>query len=312
MPVFSIVVPVFNEKEVIETTYHELTATLTRLKEPYEILFVDDGSQDGSKEILIRLSAADAKVAVIGLARNFGHEIATSVGVHQAAGQAVIVIDADLQDPPELILEMARKWREGFEVVYGVRAKRDGESILKKVTSYIFYRLMSSIADFPFPADAGDFRLMDRRVVDVFRGLREDPRFFRGLISWIGFRQTGLSFRRRPRAAGYSKYRYTKLVRLAFDNITGFSSFPAQLILFLAGVGVVTSLAVGIVALTGALLGRWAADGTFWLTAVGLGVLNLQFIGLAILGQYVVRTHRNTQRRPLYIVEAVYRHGAKA
>lgn len=308
VPVLSVVVPAFNEREVIETTYGELKRVLDGFGESYEIVFVDDGSHDGSRAILTKIAERDPNVAVVGLARNFGHEIATTVGMHQARGRAVVVIDADLQDPPELILDMVKRWREGYEVVYGVRARRDGESILKRITAYCFYRLMALIADFPFPADAGDFRLMDRKVVDIFRGMKEDPRFFRGLISWIGFRQTGLSFHRRPRAAGRSKYRYTRLIRLAFDTITAFSSFPAQLVLGLAAVGAVTSGAGLVASLTAVGLGYGRVDATFWLVAAGLFVLNLQFLGVAVLGQYVVRTHRNTQGRPLYVIDSVYRH----
>lgn len=311
VPTLSVVVPVFNECEVIEATYGELRATLDRLKESYEILFVDDGSRDGSRDILIRLSETDPRIRVIVLARNFGHETATTVGMHEAAGKAVVVIDADLQDPPELILEMVRRWREGFQVVYGVRSRRDGESILKRITSYLFYRVMASIADFPFPADAGDYRLMDRRVVDIFRTLREDPRFFRGLISWIGFKQTGLAFRRRPRAAGVSKYRYNRLVKLAFDTVTAFSTFPAQLVLGLSLGAIGLSTIAAVAGVVGALLGSWVMDGTFWMVGACLVVLNLQFVGLAILGQYLVRTHRNTQGRPLYIVESIHRNGTK-
>jgi polyisoprenyl-phosphate glycosyltransferase len=311
VPTYSIVVPVFNEREVLGATYRELCATLERLDDTYEVIFVDDGSRDGSRDILIALSEKDPAVLVVSLARNFGHEIATTVGMHKARGRAVIVIDADLQDPPELILEMARRWKEGFEVVYGVRTQREGESWIKRITAYCFYRLMAGIADFPFPADAGDFRLMDKRVVDIYRGLDEDPRFFRGLISWIGFRQTGLSFRRRPRAAGKSKYRYTRLVRLAFDTITAFSSFPAQLILALSMLGIGLSGAAGFVSLTGALVGAWKLETTFWMVAAGLVLLNFQLVATALLAQYIVRTHRNTQGRPLYIVDSVYRGGNK-
>src|SRR5262249_49970208 len=184
------------------------------LGETYEIVFVDDGSTDRSREILVAKSQQDPRVRIVALSRNFGHEMATTAGLHHARGQAAIVMDADLQDPPEVIREVLAKWREGYHVVYGVRARRRGESFLKKLTSFLFYRLMGKIADVPIPPDTGDFRLMDRRVLDVYRQFQEDPRFFRGLVSWIGFKQVGVPFIRRPRAAGYTKYRYAPLLNL--------------------------------------------------------------------------------------------------
>jgi dolichol-phosphate mannosyltransferase len=308
-PVLSIVIPLLNEEDVLEQTYATLKQHLGALKDSYEIVFVDDGSTDRSRAILAAKSLSDSTVRIVALARNFGHEMATTAGLHYARGQAVIVMDADLQDPPELIPQFLARWREGYQVVYGVRKKREQETMLKKLTSFLFYRLMRKIADVPIPADTGDFRLMDRRVLDVYAQLREDPRFFRGLVSWIGFKQIGLPFVRPPRAAGYTKYRYSRLLKLAFDTITAFSTLPALLITITALVCLTGSLLVTIVVLGMWAVGQLAIPGWGWAALGFLALWNVQFLCLAVLGEYIVRTHRHTQGRPLYVVEAVIRHG---
>jgi dolichol-phosphate mannosyltransferase len=235
--------------------------------------------------------------------------MATTAGLRHARGRAAVVMDADLQDPPELIAEFLAKWRAGYQVVYGVRQQRKGETALKKLTSFLFYRLMGRIADVPIPPDTGDFRLMDRRVLDVYRRFEEDPRFFRGLIGWCGFRQVGVPFVRRGRAGGVTKYRYSRLVRLAFDTITAFSTLPALCITLAAG------LCAGLSALfTAAVVLLWALgaltlQGWMWAGLGFLALFNVQFLSLAVLGEYVVRTHRHTQRRPLYVVETVIEGG---
>jgi dolichol-phosphate mannosyltransferase len=311
-PVLSVVIPLLNEEAVLEETYRRLKKVLSDLGETYELVFVDDGSTDRSRAILAEKAKGDPAVRVVVFSRNFGHEMATTAGLHHARGQVAVVMDADLQDPPELISQFLAKWREGYQVVYGVRQKRKGESLLKKVTSFLFYRLMGRIADVPIPADTGDFRLMDRRVLDVFKEFHEDPRFFRGLVGWIGFRQIGIEFVRRRRAAGYTKYRYNRLLKLAFDTITAFSTLPALFITILAG-GLAGLSAV----FTAVVLILWATgslqlEGWMW---AGLGFLvlwNIQFLCLAVLGEYVVRTHRHTQRRPLYVVETIVEGGKAA
>src|SRR6516162_6214645 len=219
-PVLSVVVPLLNEEEVLDETYSSLKKHLDALRIDYEIIFVDDGSTDGSRALLTARSMADPSVRLLALSRNFGHEMATTAGLQHARGQAAVVIDADLQDPPDLIGTFVARWREGYHVVYGVRRQRRGETWLKRLTSFLFYRLMGKIADVPIPPDTGDFRLMDRRVLDVYRRFHEDPRFFRGLVSWVGFRQVGVPFIRCRRAGGQTKYRYSRLVKLAFDTIT--------------------------------------------------------------------------------------------
>ncbi|MFO0876938.1 MAG: glycosyltransferase family 2 protein [Gemmataceae bacterium] len=308
-PVLSVVIPLLNEEEVLDQTYSVLKGHLDALGESYEMVFVDDGSTDRSRAILAAFSLKDPAVRIVALSRNFGHEMATTAGLHHARGQAVIVMDADLQDPPHLIPEFIQKWREGYQVVYGVRARRERETMLKKFTSFLFYRLMRQIADVPIPADTGDFRLMDRRVLDVYAHLREDPRFFRGLISWVGFKQIGVPFVRQPRAAGYTKYRYSRLLKLAFDTITAFSTLPALLITITAlgcfSLSLVTvALLLGLAAAQVLSLPGWA-----YAAMAFLGLWNIQFLCLAVLGEYIVRTHRHTQERPLYIVDAVIENG---
>jgi glycosyltransferase involved in cell wall biosynthesis len=311
-PVLSIVVPLLNEESVIEKTYARLKAQLDQLGESYELIFVDDGSTDQSRAILTAKALIDPAVRVVGLSRNFGHEMATTAGLQYARGKAAIVMDADLQDPPEMIGQFLAKWREGYQVVYGIRQERKGESLLKKATSFLFYRLMGRIADVPIPADTGDFRLMDRCVLDVYRQFREDPRFFRGLIGWIGFRQAGIPFVRQGRAGGQTKYRYGRLVKLAFDTLTAFSTLPALCITLLAGTlaGVSLAFIAAVVALR--ICGAVVLESWMW-AALGFLVLwNVQFLCLAMLGEYVVRTHRHTQRRPLFVVDTIIEYPAPA
>lgn len=305
LPVLSIVVPLLNEEAVIEETYRRLKAQLDQLGESYEILFVDDGSTDRSRIILAAKARIDPAVRVVALSRNFGHEMATTAGLHHARGQAAIVIDADLQDPPEMFAPFLAKWREGYQVVYGIRQERKGETLLKKATSFFFYRLMSRIADVPIPADTGDFRLMDRSVLDVYRQFQEDPRFFRGLIGWIGFRQIGIPFVRHGRAGGQTKYRYSRLLKLAFDTITAFSTLPALCITLLAGslAGLSLAFIVGVVAFW--FCGAIALEGWMWAALGFLMLWNVQFLCLAMLGEYIVRTHRHSQHRPLFVVEQI-------
>jgi dolichol-phosphate mannosyltransferase len=304
-PTLSVVIPLLNEEAVLDRTHAALTTQLEALGETYELIFVDDGSTDRSRAILAAKALRDPTIRVVALSRNFGHEMATTAGLRHARGRAAIVMDADLQDPPELIPEFVARWRAGNEVVYGIRQRREGESLLKKLTSFVFYRLVRRIADVPIPPDTGDFRLIDRRVLDVFAQLDEDPRFFRGLISWVGFRQVGIPFVRKERAAGRTKYRYGRLLNLAIDSITAFSTVPSQAITLTAAASAVFSgvfIAV-VVALWAA--GTVALEWWMWAGLGFLAVWNLQFLCLATLGEYIVRTHRHTQRRPLYVIDTI-------
>jgi polyisoprenyl-phosphate glycosyltransferase len=309
-PLLSVVIPLLNEEEVLEATYTHLKKHLDALNVSYEMIFVDDGSTDRSRALLAAKSILDPSVRVVGLSRNFGHEMATTAGLHEARGQAAVVIDADLQDPPELIAEFVAKWREGYKVVYGVRQERHGETLLKKATSFLFYRLMGWIADVPIPPDTGDFRLLDRCVLDVYDRFQEDPRFFRGLIGWIGFRQIGIPFVRRQRAGGRTKYRYNRLLKLAFDTITAFSTFPALFITLLAGASAGLSVLFTLVVLCLWATGLAPMEGWMWAGLGFLALWNVQFCCIAVLGEYIVRTHRHTQRRPLYVVESLIEGGA--
>ena len=311
-PVLSVVIPLLNEEAVLDEAYQRVKAVLDGQGITYEMVFVDDGSTDQSRAILAALTLKDPAVRLICLSRNFGHELATTAGLQYARGQAAVVMDADLQDPPETIPLFLEKWREGYQVVYGVRERRKGETWLKKLTSFLFYRLMGNISDVPIPRDTGDFRLMDRRVLDVYRQFHEDPRFFRGLIAWIGFKQIGIPFVRQRRKAGYTKYRYGRLLKLAFDTITAFSSFPAFFITVLAAV-LATATGVGfVVVLVLWLMGTFHPEPWMW-AALGFLVLwNVQFLSLAVLGEYLVRTHRHTQRRPLFIVDKIWEHPSLA
>jgi dolichol-phosphate mannosyltransferase len=308
-PVLSVVVPLLNEEEVLDATYTRLTEELEKIGEPYEIVFVDDGSTDRSRAILAEKTSKDARVRLLTLSRNFGHEMATTAGLHHARGRAAIVIDADLQDPPEVMAEFVRLWHEGHQVVYGVRQKREGETLMKRLTAFLFYRLMRFLSDTAIPADTGDFRLLDRRVLDVYRELNEDPRFFRGLSSWVGFKQVGVPFVRRPRAGGVSKYRPTRLLRLAFDTITSFSTYTALLgtvLAILLALASFTGIAVAVIL---AALGQIHLAGWMWAALGFVALWNVQFVYLAVLGEYLVRTHRHTQRRPLYVVDQLIERG---
>lgn len=226
---YSVIVPMFNEEEVIQHTYERLKKVMDECGDSYELVFVNDGSRDRTAEIMRAISSRDEHVKLIDFSRNFGHQVAITAGMDYAEGQAVVVIDADLQDPPEVILQMIAKWKEGYEVVYAKRLKRHGETFFKKVTAKIFYRLLSSMTSVEIPTDTGDFRLIDRKVCDVLRGLKEKNRYVRGLVSWVGFRQTMVEYVREERFAGETKYPLKKMIRFALDGITSFSHKPLKI-----------------------------------------------------------------------------------
>ncbi len=272
------------------------------LGEPWELILVDDGSTDGSTEAILDLAASDVRVVPLVFARNFGHQVAVTAGLDNSHGQAVVVIDADLQDPPELIPELAEKWREGYEVVYAVRGEREGESWFKKVTASVFYRLIYRITDLRIPLDTGDFRLLDRQVVEAMTQMRERHRFLRGMAAWVGYRQIGVPYTRAARLAGETKYPFRKMLRLALNAVTGFSYFPLQIATYLgftcAGL---SALAIPIVVVL-RLVGSQAFFGqaTTLLAVLFLG--GVQLISLGILGEYVGRLYDEAKGRPLYIV----------
>lgn len=301
--VLSVIVPIFNEAAIVNEMYHRLTAVLESMGESYELVLVDDGSSDASCELAVALGARDERVKVIRFSRNFGHQAAITAGMDHATGEAVVVIDADLQDPPELIPQLMAKWREGYDVVYAVRAERKGESAFKKGTAALFYRLMRRVTNVDIPLDTGDFRLMSRPVVEVLKRIRESHRYIRGLVSWIGFRQVGVPFVRQERFAGETKYPLRKMLKFALDGVTAFSFFPLQLatysgfltsaIAFLAILGV-----VGLRLFTDLTIPGWAS-----LMVCILLLGGIQLITLGILGEYIGRIYDEVKRRPLYIVE---------
>lgn len=306
---FSVVVPVFNEEEVLQETYRRLTQVMEGLASPYEIVFVDDGSTDRSPEILDRLALEDPRVRVIHFSRNFGHQAAITAGMDYARGEAVIVIDADLQDPPEVIPEMVAKWQEGYEVVYGKRAKREGETYFKRVTAALFYRFLRAMTEIDIPLDTGDFRLMDRKVVEVMKLLREKHRFIRGLVAWVGFRQVALEYVRHRRFAGTTKYPLRKMLKLAWDGITAFSHKPLKLAAYLGFALSFLSFVYLVVIVVLKLLGKSTVPGWASLAVINLFFSGIILIILGIMGEYLGRIYDEAKNRPLYVVDRVVASG---
>ncbi|HNS63519.1 MAG TPA: glycosyltransferase family 2 protein [Anaerolineaceae bacterium] len=301
-PTFTIIAPVFNEKESLPFLYQRVKEVMDSTGEPWELVLVDDGSRDGSTDEIRSLAAHDKRVRPVIFARNFGHQIAVTAGLDYSRGQAVVIIDADLQDPPEVILEMIQKWREGFEVVFAVRADREGETWFKKFTASAFYRLIYRITDVKIPLDTGDFRLLDRKVVNVMNRMREHHRFLRGMSSWVGFKQVGVSYKRAARFAGETKYPFKKMFKLALNAITGFSYLPLQIATYM---GFFSAL-LALIAIPVVIIMRSLNEGAFFGQAsVLIAVLFLggvQLVSLGILGEYVGRIYDEVKGRPLYVV----------
>jgi glycosyltransferase involved in cell wall biosynthesis len=298
----SIVAPVYNEAESLPEFYRRVKAAMQARRETWELILVDDGSTDGSTERIRELARKDRHVLPIIFARNFGHQVAITAGWDHAHGDAVVIIDADLQDPPEVIADLLAKWREGYEVVYAVRAERAGESWFKKFTSAAFYRLVYRITDVKIPLDTGDFRLMDRKVVDVLRQMRERHRFPRGMSAWVGFRQVGVSYKRAPRFAGVTKYPFKKMLRLALNAITGFSYFPLQVATYLGFISAGISTVAIPVVVGLRLAGSHAFEGQASTLIAVLFLGGVQLISLGILGEYIGRLYDEAKGRPLYVL----------
>ena len=299
---YSIVVPIYNEFENLPELYRRLKDVMDSTGESWELILVDDGSTDGSTEKIRELASADQVVRPVIFARNFGHQVAITAGWDYARGDAVVIIDADLQDPPETILDLARKWKEGYEVVYAVRAEREGESWFKLWTASLFYRLIYRITDVKIPVDTGDFRLMDRKVVDVLKQMKERHRFPRGMSAWVGFRQIGVEYKRAARHAGVTKYPFRKMLRLALNAITGFSYFPLQVATYVgfvaAGIAILAIPIVIYMRIMGS--GAFFGQATTLISVLFLG--GVQLISLGILGEYIGRLYDEAKGRPLYIV----------
>lgn len=302
-PVYSIVAPIFNEEGNIDLLYERLVKVMDATEEPWELILVNDGSRDRSPELMNKLAEKDPRVKTIHFARNFGHQTAVTAGIDHSSGDATILIDADLQDPPELILDMIERWKAGFHVVYAVREKRMGESWFKLFTAKMFYRIIYRITDVDIPVDTGDFRLMDHKVVNVLKQMREHNRFIRGMTSWVGFKQTGVSYVREARHSGETKYPFKKMVRFAMDAVTSFSYFPLQIMVYVAAVmGILGLIAIPLVAILRLSLGESFFGGQATTIVLVLLIGSFQMFFLFILGQYVARTYDETRNRPLYVI----------
>ena len=304
-PVYSVVAPVYNEEALVTEFCRRAIAALEPLGEPFELVLVNDVSRDSSPEIIRRLHEQDPRIKIINFSKNFGHQIAITAGMDYARGEVVVVIDSDLQDPPEVIPRMIEEWKRGFQVVYGVRGEREGETAFKLATASIFYRLIRKITNVDIPLDAGDFRLMDRRVVNALKSMREQKRFMRGLSVWVGFKQTGITYKRDARKAGETKYPVRKMIRFALDGITAFSYLPLQLASYM---GFIIACIVGLAAIIAVILrvsnliGPDVLKGQTTTLVAVLFLGGVQLIFLGIIGEYLGRIYDEVKRRPLYIV----------
>lgn len=302
-PRYSIIAPIYNEEGNIQKLYDRISTIMDSTGETWELVTVNDGSRDLSLKLLEEVAQKDPRIKIINFARNFGHQIAVTAGIDHASGEAIIVIDADLQDPPEVILEMIERWKAGYEVVYAVREQRKGESWFKLLTAKLFYRLIYRITDVDIPLDTGDFRLIDEKVATALRAMREHNRFIRGMTSWIGFKQTGVTYVREAREWGETKYPLRKMVRFAMDAVTGFSYFPLQVMVYVSFIlGVLAVLAIPIIAVLRIALGVQFLGGQATTIVLLLLLSSFQLFFLFLMGQYVARIYDETRNRPLYIV----------
>ena len=306
-PSISIVAPVYNEAGNLRPFYEQTRAAMAGSGESWELLLVNDGSSDGSRELMLELASADKRLRVISFARNFGHQIAVTAGVDYARGRAVVLIDADLQDPPAVIPRLIAKWKEGYDVVYAVRAERRGESFWKRGSAKLFYRMIHRITDIDIPVDTGDFRLMDERVAAVLRQMREHHRFIRGMTSWVGYKQTGVEYTRERRVWGETKYSLGKMIAFALDAVTSFSFFPLQVMIYISLFLAVASLLVGL-AISGLRLamGEEFFGGQATTIVLLLLLSAFQLFFLFIIGQYVARGYDEARGRPLYVVAETF------
>lgn len=299
----SVIVPMYNEEEVIPETYRRLTKVMDDINESYEIIFINDGSRDNTKAMLSELCKTDKRVKMIDFARNFGHQIAITAGMDYAAGDCMVIIDGDLQDPPELIPDMIEIWRSGFDVVYGKRKSRQGETFFKKFTAKIFYRLLGKLTDVDIPVDTGDFRLIDRKVCEVLKQLPERSRYVRGLMSWVGFKQTAIEFERSERFAGETKYPLKKMLKLAMDGIMSFSYKPLRIASYLGTfLSLASFLYLIFVLLQKLIFPESAQSGWASIIAVSLFFNGIILLMLGIIGEYIGRIYDEAKGRPLYII----------
>lgn len=302
-PELSVVVPIFNEEGTIPHLIERLNKALLEAKLTYEMVFVDDGSNDASFDSLGVYARKDDRLKVVSFSRNFGHQVALTAGLEHAQGSAIVVIDADLQDPPELIPELVAKWKEGFDVVYAIRKSRVGETWFKLLTAKIFYRFIRQMTHFDIPTDTGDFRLMSRRVVKIFLAMPEQQRYIRGMIAWIGFRQTGIFYNREERIDGKTKFTLSKMSRFALDGITSFSYVPLQLASYAGFASALVSFGLMLIGIYQKLFSDVTIKGWTSTVVITLFLGGIQLIMIGVLGEYIGRIHSEIKRRPLYIVK---------
>ena len=300
-PVVSIIVPFFNEELVIDELRSRLIPVLEKTREPFEIICVNDGSRDKTAEMLDAMCAEDPRFKGVHFSRNFGHQAAVTAGLHFATGECAIIIDADLQDPPELIEQLLAKWREGFEVVYAQRRARAGESLMKRVTAFVFYRTLARMTDIETPVDAGDFCLLDRKVIDVLNAMPEQNRYLRGLRAWVGFRHAAVPFDRRERFAGETKYHFKRMVRLAIDGVFSLSHAPHRSAVWLGFTLAAVSLGLAVLMLISQFAGVYATRGWASIFVGALFLGGLQLLSVGVIVEYTGRIYDEVKRRPLYI-----------
>jgi len=299
----SVVVPMYNEELVVEATYKRLKEVMDTIEDSYEIIFVNDGSRDKTFEILTSICERDPNIKLLDFSRNFGHQVAITAGMDFAEGNTVVVIDGDLQDPPELIPEMIKKWKEGFDVVYGKRLNRKGETFFKKFTAKMFYRFLNGMSDVDIPVDTGDFRLIDRKVCDALKQVNERNRYIRGLVSWLGFKQTSLEFNREERFAGETKYPLKKMLKFATDAIVSFSFKPLRLASYAGVLISFISFVYLIIVLYQKFFTSRAITGWASTMAVSLFFNGIVLLMLGIIGEYIGRIYDEAKGRPLYLVQ---------
>jgi glycosyltransferase involved in cell wall biosynthesis len=302
MPTYSLVIPAYNEEAVVGELVARVAALMDSLDGDAEAILVDDGSLDRTYELMVEATAGEPRFRLVRLSRNFGHQIALTAGIDLAEGEAVVVMDADLQHPPEVVLELAERWREGYDVVYGVREERAGETRFKRLTADWFYRGFNRISEVEVPVDVGDFRLVDRRVLEVFDRMRESNRFVRGMFSWIGLSQTGVSYAGAERFAGRSKYPLGRMLRFAVAGVISFSTAPLRAALNLGFAVSILSFAFGVWSIVVKLSGLYEVPGWTSLVAVTTFIGGVQLVVLGVIGQYIASIHDEVKRRPLYVI----------
>jgi polyisoprenyl-phosphate glycosyltransferase len=300
----SIVVPMYFEEKVVEECHRRLTAVAVENRLNYELIFVNDGSTDRTLELLEEIAQRDSAVRVISLSRNFGHQIAVTAGLDKAKGDAVVIIDSDLQDPPELIPDMINLWEQGYDVVYGKRKKREGESFFKLATAKAFYRILDRLSSVKIPVDTGDFRLIDRKVIEALKNMPEHNRFLRGMSSWIGFKQIPLEYERKERFAGETKYPLKKMIKFALDGIFSFSSKPLKLVEYLGMMVLLLALVLPVYTAVGSVFGFQTLPVAWMLVLTVITFIGgLQLLSIGIVGEYIARIYDECQGRPLYIID---------